>query len=169
MSFAKYLPTENVTYLTQLTEVEVKERLAYFVQPQRSWREKLAGVKATKPYEGTISDNTFSISRVPAYRNSFLPDIDGAIHKTEQGVVVDVKLRLKSAVMVFMAYWLGAVGLTCLLVIAALFFSAKKAEPVMVLPFVMLLFGYLLMMGGYKYESNIARNGLQKMFEAKII
>ncbi len=170
MDFKNYLPYNNITYLSPLSEAEITERLNYFVQPRRSFGQRLTGGgTGHKPYEGAITGNAFSISRVPGYRNSFLPDIEGSIHSTEKGTVIDTRLRLKSMVMVFMAYWIGAVGLTCLLVLGALVFTAKKAEPLMLVPFAMLAGGYALMYFGYTYESKIARAGLQKMFEAKII
>ncbi|AZB35921.1 hypothetical protein [Chryseobacterium bernardetii] len=72
----KYLPFERIVFNTNLPEQEVMTRLLDFVEPKKffSW-------KHIKDYEGSVDTNSFDISRVVKYRNSFLPQISGSIQK----------------------------------------------------------------------------------------
>ena len=45
----------------------------------------------------------------------------------------------------------------------------SDSNPAVFIPFGMLLFVYLLTMGGFKFESNKSKKDLQTIFEAEII
>ena len=120
-----------------------------------------------KPYAGSINGNSFSITRIIGYRNSFLPRIKGSIKKGVGKTEVNIKMRLHPFVLVFMFVWCGGVGFGFL---AFLTSSIGKGtfEPTILIPLAMLLFGYGLTTGGFKYESIKSRKYLAELFEAEI-
>lgn len=136
------LPIEYVVYKTKLTEEEVIKRLE-------------ASIKQKK-YQGEIIGSKFKISRVlTLVRNSFLPIIIGTMEKSSAGsIIIKVRMRLQIHVAIFMCFWFTP--------ILCLFFTTGEG-----LDF--LLFGYGLVMLGFKLESYSSIINFNKLFEAKII
>ena len=166
--FMKYLPAENIVYKTKLKEREVINRLSNYIDEEKLIRFGLFGSSISKAYEGEISKESFDIKRIIGYRNSFLPRINGIIEKDFDGTVIKVKMRLHILVVVFLCIWCGGVGLA--------FFSflyvslnSNNLEGTALIPFGMLIFVYILTMGGFKYESRMSIKDLQTLFEAEII
>lgn len=164
----KYLPFENITYRTKLELEEIQKRINEVIEPKKTFRMTgIFGNSSHKPYEGSINGNSFSITRIIGYRNSFLPRINGVIEKDFNGSKINVKMRLHVFVIVFMCIWFGGVGVGCLAVLTPLF-NSDTFEPMKLIPFGMLLFGYALVTGGFKYESIKSRKYLAQLFEAEI-
>ena len=164
----KYLPFENITYQTKLDSEEILKRINEIIEPKKTFRMTgIFGSSDHKPYEGSVNGNSFSITRIIGYRNSFLPRIKGSIKKDFGKTVVNVKMRLHPFVLVFMFIWCGGVGLGFL---AFLTSSLEKGtfEPAILIPLAMLLFGYGLTTGGFKYESIKSKKYLAELFEAEI-
>ena len=162
-----YLPYENITFKTALNPEEVQSRLAEAIQPNRTFSMKgVWGSKNHKPYEGSINGMSFNISRIIGYKNSFLPSIKGNIEKDFPGTAIHVKMRLNPFVLVFMFVWCGGVGLALIAVISV---SIRNGtiEPTILVPLAMLLFGYGLTTGGFKYESKRSKKDLAELFEAE--
>ena len=163
----KYLPFENITYKTQLDPEEILKRLSEITEPKKTIRMKgIFGNNDHKPYEGRISKNTFSINRIIDYRNSFLPTIKGIIEKDMKGTKVTVKMRLHEIAMVFMFIWFGIVGIASLFFLASMY-NNQDFEPLILIPFGMLILGYVLVTGGFKYESVKSKKYLAQLFEAR--
>lgn len=127
------------------------------------------GTNNHKPYEGSINGNSFSITRIIGYRNSFLPRISGEIEKDFDGSRINVKMRLHVVVIVFLFIWFGGVGIGCSAALATGFkFGSQSFEPMSLIPFGMLIFSYALVTGGFKYESIKSKKYLSQLFEAEI-
>ncbi|MDR3022710.1 hypothetical protein [Chryseobacterium sp.] len=157
----KYLPYERITYKTNLSEQEVLTRLSGFVEPKKSG----LGRNPIKDYEGSINKNRFDISRVIKNRNSFLPQINGAIQENNYGTEIEVTMKLDVLVFIFLIFWCSiAIGI---------FITIGLTEKIMSLeffmPLLMLLFVYALAMVGFKIESKKSKEYLRKNFEAEII
>ena len=168
MNFRKYLPFENYVIATNLSVEEVKRKLAENVEPRRGF-ELFRTASYSKPYMGDLYGDTFTISRVINYRNSFLPVITGAITTDFGETKVKIKMRPAIGVIIFMCFWLGVVGLVCLTMVVAAVFSEKTGslDPVVFIPFAMFVFGCLLFTVPFKIESGISRKFLAKLLEAK--
>ncbi len=166
----KYLPFENITYQTKLETEEILNRINEIIEPKKTFRMTgIFGSSDHKPYEGSINGNTFNLTRIISYRNSFLPRIKGDIVKDFGRTKVNVKMRVNTFVIVFMFIWLGGVGIGCLAVLASGFkFGGQNFEPMTLIPFGMLIFGYALVTGGFKYESLKSKKYLAELFEAEI-
>jgi len=163
----KYLPFENITYQTKLDSEEVLKRINEVIEPKKTFRMTgIFGSGEYKPYEGSINGSSFSITRISRYRNSFLPRIKGNIEKNFGKTEVNVKMRLHPFVLVFTFIWFGKVGQAFL---ADLTTSIGKGnfEPTILLTLAMLLLGYGLTTGGFKYESIKSKKYLAELFEAE--
>jgi hypothetical protein len=144
-----------------LSEQEVLTRLSGFVEPKKSG----LGRNPIKDYEGSINKNRFDISRVIKNRNSFLPQINGAIQENNYGTEIEVTMKLDVLVFIFLIFWCSiAIGI---------FITIGLTEKIMSLeffmPLLMLLFVYALAMVGFKIESKKSKEYLRKNFEAEII
>lgn len=164
----KFLPIENIIYKTKLKEDEIIKELTKNIEPKKAIRFCFFNNNSTKPYEGLISGQTFRMTRIICYRNSFLPRIKGSIEKNYDGLTIKVKMKLNLSTIFFLCIWCGVVGFICLAILLQAF-RYSKFEPAFIGPFVMLVFAYALTMGAFKYESNISKKDLQKIFQAEII
>ncbi len=127
-----------------------------------------------KPYQGEVSPNRFKISRVIYYRNSFLPIIKGELKADLGGTRLDIKMSLHPFVIVFMAIWFGGVGLGAMATIfgalSTLIQEGITSLPSLFplgIPWGMFIFGYLLVMGFFKFEAAKSKAFFQKLFESR--
>jgi hypothetical protein len=165
----KLLPIENITYQTKLKEEDIIHRLVENIEPKKMFR---FGSGSTKPYEGEIDENTFSIRRIIRNKNSFLPQIKGKIEKEYYSTIISVKMRLRLSVIIFLCFWCGCVGFICMLIIFIILTKSSESSgfPVgAIIPFGMLFFAYGLTMVSFKAESNKSKKYLKELFEADII
>ena len=163
----KYLPAEDITFQSKLKEAELIQRLKDNIEPVRI-RFGLFKRRETKPYQGKVLGNSFNISRIINYRNSFLPQISGNIENTFSGSLIRVKMRLHIAVIIFLCIWCGIVG-TVGIVFLSQAFGRTNFDPMMLIPLGMLAVFYVVIMLAFKYESKISIADLQSLFEAEII
>lgn len=170
MKLSRLLPFDNFKIVSQLSASEVQLRLAKSVQSKRPSLFTFAPHPNTKPYEGTITGNTFKISRIIDYRNSFLPIIKGEISTYLGKTEISVKMRPIVFVLIFMTFWLTMTGLVCLGILFFAIVNLKRAspqnfEPILIMPFAMFAFGYALIMFCYKRESKTSKKFLINLFE----
>nr|PZN53184.1 MAG: hypothetical protein DIU61_10040 [Bacteroidota bacterium] len=165
----KFLPFENTVYKTRLDVDEVKRRLGTILESERTPSVKDLFLRRGnhKPYQGRIVDNSFVMVRLIGYQNSFLPRIQGTIEKDIRGTKVNVKMRLNLFVGVFTLIWFtGAaiVGVSIMVSEA----NNQSFKPMSLMPLGMLLFGYALVTGAFKYESIKSKRHLAELLEAQM-
>ncbi|WP_213278501.1 hypothetical protein [Chryseobacterium indologenes] len=160
----KYLPYERITYKTNLSEQEVLTRLSGFVEPKKFG----LGRNSMKDYEGSVNKNSFEISKVIQYRNSFLPQINGRIHNDNDGTQIQVTFSLHAFVSFFLIVWCSF-ALIFFIGVSIRVIRAKEISVEFFLPLFMLLFVYALTMVGFKSESKQSKEYLKRSFEAEII
>lgn len=80
---------------------------------------------------------------------------------------VTVKMRVHPLVTVFMFLWFGGVGIGCFAVMVSMW-GNQNVEAISLIPFGMLIFGYTLFTGGFKYESTKSKKYFAELFEADI-
>ncbi len=164
----KLLPFESIIYKTHLEPDYVLGLMERAIEPKRTFRiNSLFGSGKFKDYEGKLNeDGSFDIRRIISYRNSFLPVIKGQIDQDFNGTQIKVKMRLHLVVLIFMMLW--SVGVSLALVIALLFgIVGNEVHPISFIPLGMLLFGYAITMGGFKYESTKSKKFLAKLFDSE--
>ncbi len=174
MSIKKYLPFEDYVLTTALPVDEVYRRLAKNIGPKKIFRLSLSDRSPSTPYEGSIGGNTFKISRIIGYRNSFLPFITGQILNIGGQTQINIKMRPVVAVLIFMSFWLGVVGLVCAAMIIQLFAVNvhdfhNGFSPVALIPFVMFIFGWALCYFPFKTESKGSKKFLAVLLEGQEI
>ncbi|MBN9386319.1 MAG: hypothetical protein J0H74_36510 [Chitinophagaceae bacterium] len=172
MHIKKYLPIGKYTLTSRLPVEEVKRRLADNIDPKRGLRLSTYRKNSTKPYEGEILGNTFTISRVIDYKNSFLPVIKGNISTFSGKTKINIKIRPVLFVLIFMTIWLGVVGLVCLGIIFTGLaqireISQHRFSPMLLIPFAMFIFGCLLITLSFKTESERSKKFLLQLWEAQ--
>lgn len=164
----KFLPYEELVYHSVLRPDDVIYRLGENLEPERTFRMRGIFFKGTKPYEGSVNnDGTFSIRRLIAYNNSFLPVIEGEIVRESFGSRINVKMRLHRFVLVFMIVWMVGVGIASVATMTAYLNNAFFDRTVFI-PISMLGFGYIITMLAFKYESNRSKKELVQLFEAEL-
>ena len=160
-----FLPIEDLHYDSPLTPVQIQERITASIEPKQMLRFRKK--KDSKPYEGHISGDNFEINRIIGYRNSFLPQIKGNIQAAASGAVVEVKMRLSIFVYIFLAFWCGSLGIFFMTFLVSNILK-EQFDPVIFIPLGMILFAYLMVTGGFKYEAKIAKKDLRKILEGRL-
>lgn len=159
----KFLPYERLTYRTSLSKEEIHQKML----AQVGARSFLASDQ-TKPYQGTVNDSGFKINRVINYRNSFLPVLVARIEPDEEGNIIHVKMRLAHFVLGFMMIWMGGVSIAVLGFTGAMF-NKKEFFPAGLIPYGMLVFGYLLTTLPFKLESKKYKAFLEELLELSLV
>lgn len=109
-------------------------------------------------FEGEVANNGFTVRRIIGYRNSFLPEITGAISAAGRGSRVVITMKPHALVIAFAAVW-------CTGVIAALVATFSYDPGFAWLPLLMLAFLYLMIMGGFWFEANKQEPVLRRIFQ----
>jgi hypothetical protein len=164
----KLLPFEDFYINTNLKPEEVQSSLEKEVEPVQGFSFKNLFTKTSGYYfSGYVVNGTFEFKRVISYRNSFLPQIKGSTEAWLNGSRVHVKMGMHTAVIIFMCIWLS---FAALFGIVFLIQETNKGpfKIVDLVPFAMFLFGYLLSLGGFKYESIEAKNKLVELLNGDI-
>ncbi|MFK8057155.1 MAG: hypothetical protein AB8F78_13610 [Saprospiraceae bacterium] len=160
------LPLENIIYETQLAPAEIQARLAEVIEPLKYFRKKDGlSNKNLKAYQGWLSEDSFEVSRLITYRNSFLPQINGTIQKYSGGTKVFLKISLHPAILIFVLLIFGVLFLMCLVVLVSL--DSKPFEWVMLGPFGMFLFLATIVIGAFNAESQKSKKFFAELFEAE--
>lgn len=164
----KYFPQENLIFKSKLNKQEVLQKLNENVEQLQPFKFSFKSKKITKPYEGFLyKDYTFDIKRVIQYQNSFLLDNFGNIIEINGVVYINVKMKINILVRIFFFFFLFLFGFGTLLFIYNSVIALKIENFGLIFPGTF-LFLYLLVMFGFKYESNIAKKDFKELFEAKI-
>ncbi len=149
----RLLPFENVTYKTELSPTEIANQLRSSTQYTTLGK--------------SISEKGFTIKRIINYRNSFLPIVTGTITEEENETTVNVKMKMNILVIIFMTFWFAMVFLAGFATIVISYSSGF--EVFYLIPFGMLIFGVVLVVGGFKAESSKTKKDLQKILQAQIV
>ncbi|MBE9096943.1 hypothetical protein [Tychonema sp. LEGE 07203] len=154
--FRLLIPFESLTITTSLTFSEVLQRLDEVVTPPKLFRITLPfGPPPAKPYEGTISGNTFKINRITIGRHLVLPIIKGNIDSQPFGCSIRIKMILHKVVLGFLILWLwttGSIGMFSLFA----WFVEPSVGPIFLPILGMFLFGWLLCLIPFKIEAKAA-------------
>ena len=163
----KLLPYEQYNLYTRLSPEEALQRLAD--NTEQGGTKKPVGGKTVKPFRGQLTNETFSISPVIGYRNSFLPVLNGTYFRENGMTRIRTRLQLNDMVLVFCIIWLGIVGLCGILLPISEIGGAlngKRFDPMVFVPTGMFVFGYVLMIAAFKTESARSKKLLAKVLDA---
>ncbi len=179
LQFSDLLPVEKYTFLTNLSEEEALMRLRKIIgNPDRRFQFSFMGIDLRQhstssfDYEGTMPGNTFKISRVIRYRNSFLPVIQGTVSTFVNKTEIRISMKMPLFVRIFMIIWLSLTGIPAILILLATFIALMRLNfhaihPMMFIPVGMFLFGYCLMLFAFKAEARKSKKELNILWEAQ--
>ncbi len=159
----KLLPFEKITLETKLTEGEVKDRLAGFMEPENIFRLKiLAPDKPNMPYEGIISNHQFKIVRITDNLRTTTPVVIGTMENDLNKTVIQIKVRPRISQIVGLCVF-------CIFVIYKLVinFSAHPFDIITLFFSGLIVYAYFSMMSMFKRESLRAKLDLMKLLEAR--
>ena len=166
----KMIPYERLILRSPLRPVDALKRLEENIQPKQAYLWPRTG---QKPYQGKIEGSNFNVRRIISYRNSFLPMIDGVIQPEMGGSSIAIRMHPHIAVTVFMGLWFAAFTLFFLYSLVGILFSPSNSafqQPVWqeidFLPLGMIIFGYVLTLASFKFESNKSKNFFRELFQA---
>jgi hypothetical protein len=171
-----FLPVENYIIRTKLTEEQIVQRLNEFTKNTGVKSNAslfgfgtLFGQKSGGPYEGTIKSNEFKISRIISYRNSFLPVIRGSVSSFLNQREITISMGLNLFVKVFMIIWLSLSLFASLLILVEFLNGSVHTNwlPEKFIPLLMVVFGYVMMILAFKFESRKSKKDLNALFEAE--
>lgn len=127
-------------------------------EPRRWFRSPFG---ARREFEGTVGNDTFKISRIIRYRNSFLPVIEGRVESIGNASRVSITMRPFWFVSAFLAIWIAFFA--CFLVIATLNRGPISDSRSFAVFAGFASFGYLLASISFGIEARRARRSLERL------
>lgn len=163
------IPYKRLTIKTPLSMQNAEERLAANVSKRQLFRWGWPFNSTNEPpFNGTVANGRFNISRTIHYRNSFLPVITGEFHDDLDMTRIDIRMRLHYFVIIFLGIFLSSIVVNS---ISSIFSPYLSMAELSVSQFFaagggMGLFLYLLTMLPFNYEALRAQQELEKMFSS---
>lgn len=105
-----------------------------------------------KTYRGRVSTESFEVSRVLGYQNSFAPMIRGRIEPDDVGSLVEIRLALRPLVALFSVFWMALALLGTVLSRGAAVFL-----PIVFIVMLTLAFGYEARRSERFFRARLAR------------
>ncbi|MEN6348273.1 MAG: hypothetical protein ABFD08_02600 [Syntrophomonas sp.] len=133
-----FIPYEKFKIDIDYPSDQVSSRLSSIVEPYKLFRSS----SKHKDYEGNIKSNKFSILPIAYYRNSFVPLIEGTI----KGRTVYITIRPKNSSLFFAIFMVGC--------------AIKFGQTSFLNALEILAFGYILILGGFRFEASDAKDTL---------
>jgi hypothetical protein len=164
MAFAPY---ENIILESDLSYNEILNRIQKIIEPKRFIFSRLFKKNNGKTYEGELFENKFKMRRIILYTNSFIPIIYGTIITESNKTKIYIRMKLHIFVKIFMCLWFGFF-ISFFLPDIRLFISNMELNVFPLTPVIVILFGYIFMIGSFKAESRKSKIYLGELFEAKI-
>jgi diamine N-acetyltransferase len=134
-------------------------RLAAAVAPTR-WLH----FGGARPFEGRVDDTSFEIRRIIFYGNGGRPRIRGTLVPAGTGTTVEGSMTLSPFTRVFLTIWFGGVLVGCVATLIDV--ATGERDPLVMIPFAMLAFGVLIIIGSFVFETRKALRLLSRVFGA---
>lgn len=157
--------SDRFTIITPLSQDEVKQRLESVVEPPKRQIFAIPSTWKRKPYQGTISANSFRIERVIGYRNSFLPIIQGKLTQLNQNTSIEISMDMSTFIFAFMSLWLLFAGFMAFCALCT-GISEGRLGWMHLGPIALLVFGIAMPKIGFQVEANKSKAFLYKLFAA---
>jgi hypothetical protein len=155
----KFSIFKNYSISTKLSFDEVKQRLANNIEPKKTFRFNFFRQFSDKPYEGTITDNTFEISRIT--HTDFHPIISGTITRGIDGTEIHVQMRISRTVQFFLIFSL-IIGIGLLQFFEEIFGRTFQPRNL-----IQPIAGYAFIIAYLKYEGFKSKKFLVDLFQGE--
>ncbi|MGA9649786.1 MULTISPECIES: hypothetical protein [Pedobacter] len=157
-----FLPFKAFELSTSLSPIQVKERIISntLVVKQEHFKQY------KRLFKGSVSENSFKISRVLSYSNGFKADIFGVVEITETETLVKINMKLKPLVSIFLIMWCSFVGFALLVILIAAINDSKIILGCL-FPLNMLAFAYGLAKISFNSDAKTVKKILIEILEAR--
>jgi hypothetical protein len=174
-----FLPFEKFSLVSPLSFDEINGKLLYYVEPKKAIRG--IGNLPVKPYEGKILTNGFKINRSIGFtasglksignrnKNSFRPRIIGKLEKTNIYTTIHINMRMTYSTIIFMFFWLVFLSVLAILYIPRQIADEGSIQFESYIILFFIVFGYGIMMGGFKTDSIKSRKYLSEILKCEEI
>lgn len=168
------LPYEHFYIKTHLSREKVIQKLRDVTDTSRKivWFPTFAS-RQHKLYLGKVNEESFSFYRWIHHRDSFLPVIDGNFISENSGSTIRIRMHLHWLVIILMTLWLGFFGTTLVnqILYVSKYFLNSDVLPTnwtaaLCVPSLFFLFGYGMMIIGFKIDAKRERQSIQEITEA---
>lgn len=172
MKLLNFLPFEKYILTTKLHYDEIFKLLDDNIEPKKNIQFFAFNRDSDKPYQGEISGNSFTMSRIIKYNNSFLPVVKGKISSIVGETQIRIVMRPQMFFLIFGSLWMAIVGLFCAGFLLGGLLNLKQIvehgfSPAFLMPFGMFIFGYLLISISFKKESKKSQQFLATLLDAE--
>jgi len=151
------LPWRRYEIFSHLAPAEVVAAMRNATERRRWFRRPF---RAVQGFEGIVAADSFLVSRIIRYRNSFLPFITGRVEPAAEGTKILISMRPHLLVLVFMAVWMAG---PIAIVVFVLFQRGPQGRSLGLLASGMAAFGYLLCSISFGLEARRALKMLHKI------
>ena len=158
----KLIPYEQYSFAVNIPSEKVLSLIKENTEPRRwfQWT-------GTKLFWGEVGEGTFSIYRQIRGRNSFLPLIKGKVLSQRDKTVIELKLHLHPAAIVFLVILFPVLIQELMIFLEVLFQNINTSGSMHLESFApvgLVLFIYLLTTISFQFEVVKAKNEMYKIF-----
>lgn len=163
----KFLPSEKIEIVTTLSKDEVKQILANYIGPKRTFNTLFDKRDESKIFHGEIEQDFFKIQRIINGKNSFNPQIKGEIKSYINGTRLIIDFKLNTFVKIFIIYWISFVSLAFVITIIG---ALKQYTIAFFIPFplIMLIFAIVLTNYGFNSQKTKSIEDLSRILNGKV-
>lgn len=150
----KLIPYQRFTITTSASVLEVKQKLEKITSASAR-----SSKQSNKLFSGEINEDTFKISRILFYRNSFNPVIKGELSNSASGSDIKARMSLPKIVIVFLTIWC-AMDLAIMLFAIANTVVTGEFDTFFLFGLLSLVFAYGFALVGFNREAAAAKEML---------
>jgi hypothetical protein len=157
----KWIPHHRFEIQSSLSSAAALDALRPHVEARRMFRVALLPSSANdKRFQGVVGADSFEITRIIGYRNSFLPQVSGAVRPSGSRSVIDVEMKLFAPVIILVL----AIAALLLLVVGA---AAASGDAIGLLSLLLLpVLAYGGVLWGFWFEAEKQERALREIFRA---
>ena len=159
-----FVPFLHITWTSPLDEAVLRARVAEVIEPAVKPGERWIFDDRARPYEGALTGEGFTASRVTGYRNWFLPRISGRFERADGQTRITIHMRLPAATKLIAFLWLLAGVFALASLVLSRITPAVRFYPAFAPAFFFTPAGYAAMTVLFRRESEASRRFFAELF-----
>jgi hypothetical protein len=150
----KLVPYHRFEITSPLKRDEVLAAVSSRIEERKWFRMRWPSSENDEKFDGSVTPNGFSVTRIMGYRNSFAPVIEGEVHDAGRFSRIVITMKPHIVVLLFLVMFAG-IMMTGLIALG----TALPGIAMMVLL-------YVVVLGAFWFEANKLEQTLRKIFQA---